>query len=170
MPNLIEIQTSSYEWFCKEGLKEVLEDISPITDYSNNLELQFGKVYFDGPAKYSIQECKERDVTYSVPLKAEVQLYNRETGEITGPKEIYLGDIPRMTPAGTFVINGAERVVVSQLARSPGVYYKDRRDKNGVRVIDATVIPMRGEWIEYETDSKKVMYVKVARTRKLRCV
>ncbi len=167
MPNLIEIQTSSYEWFCKEGLKEVLEDISPITDYSNNLELQFGKVYFDGPAKYSIQECKERDVTYSVPLKAEVQLYNRETGEITGPKEIYLGDIPRMTPAGTFVINGAERVVVSQLARSPGVYYKDRRDKNGVRVIDATVIPMRGEWIEYETDSKKVMYVKVARTRKL---
>ena len=167
MPNLIEIQTTSYEWFCKEGLKEVLEDFSPITDFGNNLELQFGRCYFDGPGKYTIQECKIRDTTYSMPLKVEVQLYNKETGEITGPKEIYLGDMPIMTPSGTFIINGAERVVVSQLARSPGAYYKEKRDKNGVPVFEATVIPMRGEWIEYETDAKNVMYVRVARTRKL---
>ncbi len=167
MPNLIEIQTTSYKWFCEEGIKEVLEDFSPITDFGNNLELQFGKCYFDGPGKYSIEECKIRDATYSIPLKVEVQLYNKETGEITGPKEIYLGDMPIMTPSGTFIINGAERVVVSQLARSPGAYYKDKRDKNGVPVYEATVIPMRGEWIEYETDAKNVMYVRVARTRKI---
>ena len=129
MPNLIEIQTTSYEWFCNEGLKEVLEDFSPITDFGNNLELQFGRCYFDGPGKYTIQECKDRDATYSMPLKVEVQLYNKETGEITGPKEIYLGDMPIMTPSGTFIINGAERVVVSQLARSPGAYYKEKRTR-----------------------------------------
>ncbi len=167
MPNLIEIQIASYELFCKEGMNEVLEDFSPITDYSNKLELQFGKCYFDGPSKYSIQECKNRDVTYSVPLKVDVQLYNKETGEIIGPKDIYLGDMPMMTPSGTFVINGAERVVVSQLARSPGAYYKTKRDKNGVPVFEATVIPMRGEWIEYETDAKGVIYVRLARTRKI---
>ena len=167
MPNLIEIQTVSYKWFCDEGLQEVVDDFSPITDFGNNLELQFGKIYFDGPSKYSIQECKDRDATYAMPLKVEVQLYNKETGEITGPKEIYLGDMPMMTPSGTFVINGAERVVVSQLARSPGAYYKMKRDKNGVPVYEATVIPMRGEWIEYETDSKNIMYVRIARTRKI---
>ncbi|MBE5816854.1 MAG: DNA-directed RNA polymerase subunit beta [Clostridiales bacterium] len=167
VPDLIEIQKKSFQWFLSEGLSEVLEDISPIVDYGNNMELDFYDYYFDEDIKYSIQECKERGVTYAAPLKVKVRLINHNTNEIVDPqKGIYMGDFPMMTPAGTFIINGAERVVVSQLARSPGVYYKDKRDKNGARLFDATVIPMRGVWIEYETDAKKVVYVRLDKTRK----
>ncbi len=167
MPNLIEIQKNSYNWFLTEGLKEVFADISPIEDYSNHLSLEF--VDFQlcrNDVKYSIEECKERDATYAAPLKVKVRLHNKETGEIT-EHEIFIGDLPIMTETGTFVINGAERVIVSQLVRSPGIYYGVDHDKLGKELYSATVIPNRGAWLEYETDSNDVFYVRVDRTRKV---
>ncbi len=167
MPNLIEIQKDSYEWFLKEGLKEVFEDISPIEDYSNHLALEFVDFQLcENEVKYSIEECKERDATYAAPLKVKVRLHNKETGEIT-EHEIFMGDLPLMTATGTFVINGAERVIVSQLVRSPGIYYGVAHDKVGKRLYTSTVIPNRGAWLEYETDSNDIFYVRVDRTRKV---
>ena len=167
MPNLIEIQKDSYEWFLDEGLKEVFEDISPIEDYSNHLALEFVDFQLcENEVKYSIEECKERDATYAAPLKVKVRLHNKETGEIT-EHEIFMGDLPLMTATGTFVINGAERVIVSQLVRSPGIYYGVAHDKVGKRLYTSTVIPNRGAWLEYETDSNDIFYVRVDRTRKV---
>ena len=167
MPNLIEIQKDSYEWFLDEGLKEVFEDISPIEDYSNHLALEFVDFQLcENEVKYSIEECKERDATYAAPLKVKVRLHNKETGEIT-EHEIFMGDLPLMTATGTFVINGAERVIVSQLVRSPGIYYNVAHDKVGKRLYTSTVIPNRGAWLEYETDSNDIFYVRVDRTRKV---
>ena len=165
VPNLIEIQVDSYEWFLKEGLKEVFDDISPIEDYTGNLILEFVDYSLDDKPKYDIEECKERDATYCAPLKVKVRLINKETGEIK-EQEVFMGDFPLMTERGTFVINGAERVIVSQLVRSPGVYYAEERDKTGKRLISSTVIPNRGAWLEYETDSNDVISVRVDRTRK----
>ncbi|MBR6504623.1 MAG: DNA-directed RNA polymerase subunit beta [Clostridia bacterium] len=166
IPNLIQVQKDSYEWFVEEGLGEVLKDISPIVDYSGNLVLEFFDYYMEDKTKYSIEEAKERDATYSTRLHVKVRLINRETGEIK-EQEIYLGDFPLMTDSGTFVINGAERVVVSQLVRSPGCYYAFDYDKTGKKIFTSTVMPIRGAWIEYETDSNDVFYVRVDRTRKL---
>lgn len=166
MPNLIEVQRNSYQWFLKEGLKEVFLDISPIQDYTGNLVLEFLDYYLDDKPKYSVEECKERDVTYATSLKVRVRLINRETGEVK-EQEVFMGDFPLMTPKGTFIINGAERVIVSQLVRSPGVYYAEEMDKTGKRLFSATVIPNRGAWLEYETDSNDIVYVRVDRTRKL---
>ena len=166
MPNLIKVQKDSYDWFLKEGLGEVLEDISPIEDYSGNLVLEFFDYYMEDKTKYSIEEAKERDTTYSSRLHVKVRLINRETGEIK-EQEIYLGDFPLMTDSGTFIINGAERVVVSQLVRSPGCYYASDYDKTGVKLYTATVMPIRGAWLEYETDANDVFYVRIDRTRKL---
>ena len=167
MPNLIEVQKNSYEWFLQEGLKEVFDDISPITDFSGKLSLEFiGFTYDEKDAKHSIEECKERDITYSAPLKVRVRLHNKETEEIN-EHEIFMGDLPLMTATGTFVINGAERVIVSQLVRSPGIYYAIAHDKLGKRLFSSTVIPNRGAWLEYETDSNDVFYVRVDRTRKV---
>ena len=143
MPNLIEVQKDSYEWFLKEGLKEVFEDVSPINDHSGNLSLEFYDYYFDETPKYSIEECKERDATYSVALRVKVRLVNRETGEIKEQK-IFMGDFPLMTPQGTFIINGAERVIVSQLVRSPGIYYLYDLDRSGKKLFSSTFIPNRG--------------------------
>ena len=165
VPNLIEIQVDSYEWFLEEGLKEVFTDISPIEDYTGNLILEFVDYSLDEKPKYDIEECKERDTTYCAPLKVKVRLINKETGEIK-EQEVFMGDFPLMTDRGTFVINGAERVIVSQLVRSPGVYYAEERDKTGNRLISSTVIPNRGAWLEYETDSTGVISVRVDRTRK----
>ncbi|MDR0879661.1 MAG: DNA-directed RNA polymerase subunit beta [Clostridioides sp.] len=165
VPNLIEIQVDSYKWFLREGLIEVFEDISPIEDYTGNLVLEFVDYSLDEKPKYDIEECKERDATYCAPLKVKVRLINKETGEIK-EQEVFMGDFPLMTDKGTFVINGAERVIVSQLVRSPGVYYAHERDKNGKRLISSTVIPNRGAWLEYETDSNDVISVRVDRTRK----
>ena len=167
MPNLIEVQKNSYRWFLEEGLREVFRDVSPIQDYTGNLVLEFPdyRLETDNP-KYSVEECKERDTTYSAPLKVKVRLINKETGEVK-EQEIFMGDFPLMTDNGTFVINGAERVVVSQLVRSPGLYYAKKLDKTGKPLFSATVIPNRGAWLEYETDSNDVMYVRVDRTRKL---
>ena len=165
VPNLIEIQCDSYEWFLKEGLKEVFEDISPIEDYTGNLILEFVDYSLDEKPKYDIEECKERDATYCAPLKVKVRLINKETGEIKEQEE-FMGDFPLMTEKGTFIINGAERVIVSQLVRSPGVYYAQEMDKSGKRLISSTVIPNRGAWLEYETDSNDVISVRVDRTRK----
>ena len=167
MPNLIEIQVSSYQWFLKEGLREALSDISPITDYAGNLSLEFVdyKLY-EEEKKYSIEECKERDATYAAPLKVNVRLRNKETGEIK-QHEIFMGDMPLMTSTGTFVINGAERVIVSQLVRSPGIYYGIDHDKTGKELYSCTVIPNRGAWLEYETDSNDVFYIRVDRNRKV---
>ena len=167
MPNFIEVQKDSYDWFLREGLKEAFADISPITDYSGHLSLEFTdfKLCTDD-IKYTIPECKERDATYSAPLKVKVRLYNRETDEIN-EQEIFMGDLPLMTETGTFVINGAERVIVSQLVRSPGIYYGIDHDKIGKRLFSCTVIPNRGAWLEYETDSSDVFYVRVDRTRKV---
>ena len=165
VPNLIEIQCDSYEWFLKEGLKEVFEDISPIEDYTGNLILEFVDYSLDEKPKYDIEECKERDATYCAPLKVKVRLINKETGEIK-EQEVFMGDFPLMTEKGTFIINGAERVIVSQLVRSPGVYYAQEMDKSGKRLISSTVIPNRGAWLEYETDSNDVISVRVDRTRK----
>ena len=167
MPNLIEVQKNSYQWFLHEGLKEVFDDISPISDYSGHLSLEF--VDFELCAedvKYSIEKCKERDATYAAPLKVKVRLINKEKDEIT-EHEIFMGDLPLMTETGTFVINGAERVIVSQLVRSPGIYYAISHDKIGKRLFASTVIPNRGAWLEYETDSNDVFYVRVDRTRKV---
>jgi len=166
MPNLIEVQKNSYNWFLEKGLREVFDDISPITDYTENLVLEFVDYYLDDNAKYSVEECKERDVTYSKPLKVRVRLINKETGEVK-EQEVFMGDFPIMTEKGTFIINGAERVIVSQLVRSPGVYYADQIDKTGKKLYSATLIPNRGAWLEYETDSNDIMYVRVDRTRKI---
>nr|WP_296032604.1 DNA-directed RNA polymerase subunit beta [uncultured Dorea sp.] len=167
MPNLIEVQTDSYKWFLDEGLNEVFDDISPITDYSGKLSLDFVDFTLcKEDAKYTIDECKERDATYAAPLKVKVRLHNKETDEIN-EHEIFMGDLPLMTRTGTFVINGAERVIVSQLVRSPGIYYAIAHDKLGKKLYSATVIPNRGAWLEYETDSNDVFYVRVDRTRKV---
>ena len=167
MPNLIEVQKNSYQWFLDEGLKEVFDDISPISDYSGHLSLEFVDFELcEDDVKYSIEKCKERDATYAAPLKVRVRLINKEKDEIT-EHEIFMGDLPLMTATGTFVINGAERVIVSQLVRSPGIYYAISHDKIGKRLFSSTVIPNRGAWLEYETDSNDVFYVRVDRTRKV---
>ncbi|MFR0822884.1 MAG: DNA-directed RNA polymerase subunit beta [Clostridia bacterium] len=166
MPNLIKVQKDSYDWFIEEGLGEVLKDISPIVDYSGNLVLEFFDYYMEEKTKYSVEEAKERDATYSTRLHVKVRLINRETGEIK-EQEIYLGDFPLMTDSGTFIINGAERVVVSQLVRSPGCYYADDYDKTGKKIYTSTVMPIRGAWIEYETDGNDVFWARVDRTRKI---
>ena len=166
MPNLIEVQKDSYQWFLDEGLKEVFEDISPIMDFSGNLELKLTDFTLDSEPKYSIEECKERDATYAAALKVKARLYNKELDEIK-EQEIFMGDFPLMTETGTFIINGAERVIVSQLVRSPGIYYASDFDKVGKKLLSATVIPNRGAWLEYETDSNDVFYVRVDRTRKV---
>ncbi len=175
MPNLIEVQKDSYQWFLDAGLKwfldaglkEVFDDISPIADYSGHLSLEFVDFTLcEDDVKYTIEECKERDATYAAPLKVKVRLYNKETDEIN-EHEIFMGDLPIMTATGTFVINGAERVIVSQLVRSPGIYYAIAHDKIGKELYSSTVIPNRGAWLEYETDSNDVFYVRVDRTRKV---
>ncbi len=167
MPNLIEVQKDSYNWFLREGLKEVFDDISPIADYSGHLSLEFVDFTLcEDDTKYSIEECKERDATYAAPLKVKVRLYNKEKEDVA-EHEIFMGDLPLMTATGTFVINGAERVIVSQLVRSPGIYYNINHDKLGKRLFSSTVIPNRGAWLEYETDSNDVFYVRVDRTRKV---
>ena len=170
MPNLIEVQKNSYQWFLNEGLKEVFDDISPIADYSGHLSLEFVDFELcrdEMPVnKNTIEKCKERDATYAAPLKVKVRLYNKEKEEIS-EHEIFMGDLPLMTETGTFVINGAERVIVSQLVRSPGIYYAIDHDKIGKRLFSCTVIPNRGAWLEYETDSNDIFYVRVDRTRKV---
>jgi DNA-directed RNA polymerase subunit beta len=166
MPNLIEIQKNSYQWFLDAGLREVFHDVSPIQDYTGNLVLEFIDYTIEGTPKYTVEECKERDTTFSAPLKVKVRLINKETGEVK-EQEIFMGDFPLMTPRGTFVINGAERVIVSQLIRSPGIYYNMKIDKSGNNLFSSTVIPNRGAWLEYETDSNGVLYVRIDRTRKL---
>jgi DNA-directed RNA polymerase subunit beta len=167
MPNLIEVQLDSYEWFLKEGLQEVFDDINPIQDYTANLNLEFVGYKLDmDNIKYSVEECKERDSTYAAPLKVKVRLLNKETGEVK-EQEVFMGDFPLMTEQGTFIINGAERVIVSQLVRSPGVYYDMAIDKTGKKLFSATVIPNRGAWLEYETDSNDIIYVRIDKTRKL---
>ncbi|OKL35933.1 DNA-directed RNA polymerase subunit beta [Domibacillus mangrovi] len=165
LPNLIEIQTASYQWFLDEGLREMFQDISPIEDFTGNLALEFIDYSLAEP-KYPVDESKERDVTYSAPLRVKVRLLNKETGEVKD-QEVFMGDFPLMTETGTFIINGAERVIVSQLVRSPSVYYNGKLDKNGKRGFTATVIPNRGAWLEYETDAKDIVYVRIDRTRKL---
>ena len=166
MPNLIDMQKCSYDWFIKDGLREVFYDVSPITDYTGNLILEFTDYRLDEQPKYSIEECKERDTNYAAPLRVQVRLINQETGEIK-EQEIFMGDFPLMTEQGTFIINGAERVIVTQLVRSPGIYYEQKYDKVGKKLINATVIPNRGAWLEYETDSNDVFSVRIDRTRKL---
>lgn len=166
MPNLIKVQKDSYDWFVEEGLGEILKDISPIVDYSGNLVLEFLDYYMEEKTKYTLEEAKERDATYSTRLHVKVRLINRETGEIK-EQVIYLGDFPLMTDSGTFIINGAERVVVSQLVRSPGCYYAFEHDKTGKKIYTSTVMPIRGAWIEYETDGNDVFYARVDRTRKI---
>ena len=167
MPNLIEIQINSYKWFLEEGLKEVFHDVSPITDYAGNLILEFIDYRLENETKYDIEECKERDATYAAPLKVKVRLINKESGEIK-EQEIFMGDFPLMTPSGTFIINGAERVIVSQLVRSPSVYYSEDQDKKiGKKLFSSQVIPNRGAWLEYETDSNNIFYVRIDRNRKI---
>ena len=167
MPDLIEVQKNSYYRFLKEDLRDVLDDISPITDYSGKLVLEFVdyKIDLDNP-KYSMEESKERDVNYAAPLRVSVRLINKETGEVK-QQEVFMGDFPLMTPQGTFIINGAERVIVSQLVRSPGVYFSESFDKVGKQLFAAQVIPNRGAWLEYETDSNGILYVKIDRQRKV---
>ena len=166
MPNLIQVQKDSYNWFIEEGLGEVLKDVSPIVDYSGNLVLEFLDYHMEEKTKYTVEEAKERDATYSTRLHVKVRLINKETGEIK-EQEIYLGDFPLMTDSATFVINGAERVIVSQLVRSPSCYYASDFDKTGKKIYTSTVMPIRGAWLEYETDSNDIFYVRVDRTRKL---
>ncbi len=166
MPNLIEVQLKSYHWFLEEGLKEVFRDVAAITDYTGNLVLDFVGYRLDEKPKYTVTECKERDVTYAAPMRVKARLLNKETGEVK-EQEIYMGDFPLMTESGTFIINGAERVIVSQLVRSPGVYYDDAFDKTGKKLHKATVIPNRGAWLEYETDSQDIFYVRIDKNRKL---
>ena len=165
LDNLLQIQKESYQWFVKEGIKEVFEDLFPIESFSGSLSLEFGEYEFDTP-RYSLKECKDRQITYASPLKVQTKLFNNETGEVK-EQEIFLGDMPLMTESGTFIINGAERVIVSQLVRSPSVYYSKEIDKNGKPVFAAKVIPTHGTWLEYETDSKDVIYVRIDRTRKV---
>ncbi|RVU53867.1 DNA-directed RNA polymerase subunit beta [Anaerosphaera multitolerans] len=166
LPNLIEVQTSSFEWFLKEGLREVFEDVSPIEDYSGNLILEFVDYYVSDEIKYDVDDAKQRDTNYSAPLKVKVRLINTETGEVK-EQEVFMGDLPLMTPNGTFIINGAERVVVSQLVRSPGAYYKVETDKTGKKLYSSTLIPYRGAWLEFETDAQGVINVRIDRTRKI---
>ena len=166
MPNLIEIQKNSYNQFLEDGLREVFRDVNPITDYTGNLILEFVDYSLDETPKYSVDECKERDATYSAPLKVKVRLINKETGEVK-EQEIFMGDFPLMTETGTFIINGAERVIVSQLVRSPGIYYAMKFDKTGKKLFSNTIIPNRGAWLEYETDSNDILSVRIDRTRKL---
>ena len=166
MPNLIEIQKNSYDWFLKEGLKEVFDDVSGITDFNGNLVLDFVNYKLDEKPNYTVTECKERDATYAAALRVTARLLNKETGEIK-ESEVFMGDFPLMTPSGTFVINGAERVIVSQLVRSPGVYYKMEYDKTGKQLFSSTVIPNRGAWLEYENDVNDVLYVRIDKNRKL---
>ncbi|MDD6094164.1 MAG: DNA-directed RNA polymerase subunit beta, partial [Clostridia bacterium] len=166
LPNLLEIQKDSFKWFLEEGLMEVLRDVSPITDYTGNLFIEFVDYSFDQEPKYPVAECKERDANYAKPLKVSVRLTNRLTGEVK-QSDIYMGDFPMMTDTGTFVINGAERVIVSQIVRSPGIYYDSAIDKSGKRTFSATVIPYRGAWLEYETDANDVFYVRIDKNRKL---
>ena len=166
MPNLIEVQKSSYRWFVEQGLKEVFDEMQPIRDYSNNLELTFLGYRFDEQPKYTILECKERDATYAAPLRVTARLLNKETGEIK-ESEVFMGDFPLMTPSGTFVINGAERVIVSQLVRSPGAYFDVAVDKSGRKLFSGTIIPSRGAWLEYETDQNEIIYVRIDKNRKL---
>ena len=166
MPNLIDIQTKSYKWFLEEGLREVFDDISPIRDYANNLVLEFVDYTLSDKPKYDQEECKERDVTYAAPLKVKVRLINNTSREVK-EQEVFMGDFPLMTEKGTFIYNGAERVVVTQLVRSPGAYYSVETDKNDRKMYSAQIIPNRGAWLEYETDSSEVINVRVDRTRKL---
>ena len=166
MPNLIEIQKNSYEWFLKEGLKEVFNDVSGITDFNNNLVLDFVDYKLDDTPNYSVTECKERDATYAAALRVTARLLNKETGEIK-ESEVFMGDFPLMTQSGTFVINGAERVIVSQLVRSPGVYYKMDYDRSGKELFGSTIIPNRGAWLEYENDVNDVFYVRIDKNRKI---
>ena len=165
IPNLISVQLDSYEWFLEKGLREVFKDISPIRDFTDNLYLEF-ESYTLGEPKYTVEQCKERDVTYSAPLKATVSLINKSTGEVK-QQEVFMGDFPVMTDAGTFVINGAERVIVSQLVRSPGAYYSCEPDASGRNIFSATLIPNRGAWLEVETDANDIAWVRIDRTRKL---
>lgn len=165
MPNLIQIQKDSYDWFIKEGLAEVFEDISPIRDYADNLALEFVEHSISNDSKFDQEECKERDATYAAPLKVKVRLINQETGEVK-EQEVFMGDFPIMTEKGTFIYNGAERVVVTQLVRSPGPYYDVSFDKSNNKLFSTTIIPNRGAWLEYETDSNEVLSVRVDRTRK----
>ena len=166
MPNLIEVQKNSYQWFLDEGLKEVFKDVSSITDHNENLVLSFIDYRLDDQPKYSVVECKERDTTYAAPLRVRAQLLNKETGEIK-ESEVFMGDFPLMTESGTFIINGAERVIVSQLVRSPGVYFAKEVDKTGKELFSSTIIPNRGAWLEYETDHNDIMYVRIDKNRKL---
>ena len=167
MPNLIEIQKDSYNWFITEGLKEVFDDMSAITDYSENLVLSFEGYRIDETPKYDVAECKARDTTYAAPLRVTARLLNNETGEIK-ESEVFMGDFPLMTDSGTFVINGAERAIVSQLVRSPGVYYAEKIDeKTGKRLFSSTIIPNRGAWLEYETGANDILYVRIDKNRKL---
>ena len=166
IPNMLKIQKDSYEWFLREGLREVFRDVDTITDYTGNLELSFLDYSMNEPPKYSVEECKERDATYAKPIKVRVRLHNKETGEIK-EQEIFMGDFPLMTNGGTFVINGAERVIVSQIVRSPGVYFGDEVDKTDQHIYSATVIPYRGAWLEYETDYNNVFWVRIDKNRKL---
>ena len=166
MPNLIEVQKKSYQWFLDEGLREVFADTASITDYTGNLELSFLDYSMDEAPKYSVEECKARDATYASPLKVRMRLRNKETGEIK-EQEIFMGDFPKMTDSATFIINGAERAIVSQLVRSPGVYYGREYDKTDKLLLSATVIPYRGAWLEYETDANDVFYVRIDKNRKI---
>ena len=166
MPNLLELQKKYYRWFLDEGLQEVFTDVASITNYAGNLELSFIGYKMDEAPKYDVEECKARDATYAAPLKVNVRLYNNQTQEIK-EQEIFMGDFPLMTDAGTFVINGAERAIVSQLVRSPGVFYGDAKDKVGNDLYSATMNPNRGAWLEYETDSSDVYYVRIDKNRKL---
>ena len=167
MPNLLEVQKNSYQWFLDKGLREVFKDVASITDYAGNLELSFIDYSMDEPPKYNVEECKARDATYAAPIKVRVRLRNKETEEIK-EQEIFMGDFPLMTHSGTFVINGAERVVVSQIVRSPGVYYGKETDiKTDLPILTSTVIPNRGAWLEYETDANEVFWVRIDKNRKL---
>ena len=166
MPNLIEVQKNSYKWFLEEGLKEVFQDVASITDYTGKLVLEFVDYRIDGTPKYTVEQCKERDVTYAAPLRVRARLINKETGEIK-ESEVFMGDFPLMTDSGTFVINGAERVIVSQLVRSPGVYYGMTYDSTGKKLFNSTIIPNRGAWLEYETDSQDIFYVRIDKNRKI---
>ena len=167
MPNLLEIQKKSYQWFLDTGLREVFADVASIVDYAGNLELSFIDYSMDEKPKYDVEECKARDATYAAPMKVLVRLHNKETGEIK-ENEIFMGDFPLMTHGGTFVINGAERVVVSQIVRSPGIYYGKEIDlKTDLPLLTSTVIPYRGAWLEYETDTSEVFWVRIDKNRKL---
>ena len=166
MPNLLEVQKNSYQWFLDTGLREVFKDVASITDYAGNLELSFIDYSMDEPPKYSVEECKARDATYAAPIKVRVRLRNKETEEIK-EQEIFMGDFPKMTDSATFIINGAERAIVSQLVRSPGVYYGREFDKTDKMLLSATVIPYRGAWLEYETDANDVFYVRIDKNRKI---